>query len=51
MAFYDNNLYPDTVFATARSVEIITGADHRRLGTLFGPDPRRLRADDAGRGA
>jgi branched-chain amino acid transport system permease protein len=37
MAFYDNNLYPDTVFTTARSVEIITGPIIGGVGTLFGP--------------
>jgi branched-chain amino acid transport system permease protein len=36
-AFYDNNLYPDTVFTTARSVEIITGTVIGGVGTLFGP--------------
>ena len=37
MAFYDNNLYPDTVFTTARSVELILGPFVGGLGTLFGP--------------
>ncbi len=37
MAFYDNNLYPDAMFATSRSVEIITGPIIGGLGTLFGP--------------
>ena len=37
MAFYDNNLYPDSVFTTARSVEIITGPVIGGVGTLFGP--------------
>ncbi len=37
IAFYDNNLYPDTVFTTARSVEIITGPVIGGVGTLFGP--------------
>ena len=36
-AFYDNNLYPDTIFTTARSVEIITGPVIGGVGTLFGP--------------
>ncbi len=36
-AFYDNNLYPDTVFTTARSVEIITAPVIGGVGTLFGP--------------
>jgi branched-chain amino acid transport system permease protein len=37
LAFYDNNLYPDTIFATGRSVEIITAPTIGGLGTLFGP--------------
>ena len=37
MAFYDNNLYPGTVFTTARSVEIITAPVIGGVGTLFGP--------------
>ena len=37
LAFYDNNLYPDTVFAMGRSVEIITAPIIGGLGTLFGP--------------
>jgi branched-chain amino acid transport system permease protein len=37
MAFYDNNLYPDTIFATSRSVEIITAPIVGGIGTLFGP--------------
>lgn len=37
LAFYDNNLYPDTVFAVGRSVEIITAPIIGGLGTLFGP--------------
>jgi branched-chain amino acid transport system permease protein len=37
LAFYDNNLYPDTEFAVARSVEIITAPIIGGLGTLFGP--------------
>ncbi len=37
MAFYDNNLYPDTVFTTASSVEIITAPVIGGVGTLFGP--------------
>ncbi len=37
MAFYDNNLYPDTVFTTARSVEIITAPIIGGIGTLMGP--------------
>ena len=44
-AFYDNNLYPDTIFATGRSIEIILPADHRRARHAVRPDPRRLRAD------
>ncbi len=37
LAFYDNNLYPDTVFAMSRSIEIITAPIIGGLGTLFGP--------------
>ncbi len=37
LAFYDNNLYPDTVFAVGRSIEIITAPIIGGLGTLFGP--------------
>ncbi|MGH7088860.1 MAG: branched-chain amino acid ABC transporter permease, partial [Stellaceae bacterium] len=36
-AFYDNNLYPDNLFTTARSIEIITGPIIGGMGTLFGP--------------
>jgi branched-chain amino acid transport system permease protein len=37
LAFYDNNLYPDTVFAVGRSIEIIIAPIIGGLGTLFGP--------------
>lgn len=37
MAFYDNVLYPDAVFATGRSVELMTAPIIGGLGTLFGP--------------
>ncbi|MGO8919530.1 MAG: branched-chain amino acid ABC transporter permease [Stellaceae bacterium] len=37
LAFYDNNLYPDTVFSVGRSIEIITAPIIGGLGTLFGP--------------
>jgi branched-chain amino acid transport system permease protein len=37
LAFYDNNLYPDTAFALGRSIEIITAPIIGGLGTLFGP--------------
>jgi len=37
LAFYENNLYPDTVFAIGRSIEIITAPIIGGLGTLFGP--------------
>jgi branched-chain amino acid transport system permease protein len=37
MAFYDNNLYPDNVFTTVRSVEIIVAPILGGIGTLFGP--------------
>jgi branched-chain amino acid transport system permease protein len=37
LAFYDNNLYPDTAFALGRSIEIITAPIIGGLGSLFGP--------------
>jgi len=37
MAFYDNNLYPDTTFDIGRSIDILTGPIIGGLGTLFGP--------------
>jgi branched-chain amino acid transport system permease protein len=37
MAFYDNNLYPDTTFGIGRSIDIITAPIVGGLGTLFGP--------------
>jgi branched-chain amino acid transport system permease protein len=37
LAFYDNNLFPDTVFAVGRSVEIVTAPIIGGLGTLIGP--------------
>jgi branched-chain amino acid transport system permease protein len=37
MAFYDNNLYPDNIFTTARSVDIILAPIIGGIGTLFGP--------------
>jgi len=37
MAFYDNNLYPDTAFGIGRSIDIITAPIIGGLGTLFGP--------------
>ena len=37
LAFYDNNLYPDTAFSTARSVEMIVAPIVGGIGTLFGP--------------
>jgi branched-chain amino acid transport system permease protein len=36
-AFYNNNLYPETTFATGRSVEIMLAPIIGGLGTLFGP--------------
>jgi branched-chain amino acid transport system permease protein len=36
-AFYYNNLYPETVFATGRSVELMLAPIIGGLGTLFGP--------------
>ena len=37
LAFYENNLYHDTVFAVGRSIEIITAPIIGGLGPLFGP--------------
>lgn len=37
VAFYTNNLYPDTVFAAGQSIELITAPIIGGLGTLFGP--------------
>ena len=37
LAFYDNNLYPDTIFSIGRSIEIITAPIIGGIGTLFGP--------------
>ena len=37
MAFYDNNLYPDTAFGIGRSIDIITAPIIGGLGTLIGP--------------
>ena len=36
-AFYYNNLYPETVFSTGRSVELMLAPIVGGLGTLFGP--------------
>jgi branched-chain amino acid transport system permease protein len=36
-AFYTNNLYPETTFATGRSVELMLAPIIGGLGTLFGP--------------
>ncbi|HZS82408.1 MAG TPA: branched-chain amino acid ABC transporter permease [Stellaceae bacterium] len=36
-AFYYNNLYPETIFAIGRSVELMLPAIIGGLGTLFGP--------------
>ena len=36
-AFYYNNLFPEHVFAIARSIEIILAPIIGGLGTLFGP--------------
>ena len=44
-AFYYNNLFPEQVFNIGQSIEIILGPIVGGVGTLFGPDPRRLRAD------
>jgi branched-chain amino acid transport system permease protein len=37
MAFYDNNIFPDTTFAVGRSIDIIAAPIIGGLGTLFGP--------------
>jgi branched-chain amino acid transport system permease protein len=37
MAFYDNNLYPNTTFGISRSIDIIMAPIIGGLGTLFGP--------------
>ena len=37
MAFYDNNLFPDTIFGVGRSIDIIAAPIIGGLGTLFGP--------------
>jgi branched-chain amino acid transport system permease protein len=37
LAFYNNNLYPETTFAVERSIEAILPAIIGGLGTLFGP--------------
>jgi branched-chain amino acid transport system permease protein len=36
-AFYYNNLFPETTFATAHSIEMILGTVVGGVGTLFGP--------------
>jgi branched-chain amino acid transport system permease protein len=36
-AFYYNNLFPETTFSTAKSIELILGAVVGGVGTLFGP--------------
>lgn len=36
-AFYYNNLFPETMFKTSQSVELILGAVVGGVGTLFGP--------------
>ena len=36
-AFYYNNLYPEAIFATGRSIELMLPAIIGGLGTLFGP--------------
>ena len=36
-AFYYNNLFPETTFATSRSIEMILGTVVGGVGTLFGP--------------
>jgi branched-chain amino acid transport system permease protein len=36
-AFYNNNLFPEQIFHTGRSIEIILGSVIGGVGTLFGP--------------
>jgi branched-chain amino acid transport system permease protein len=36
-AFYYNNLFPETTFSTAKSIELILGTVVGGVGTLFGP--------------
>jgi branched-chain amino acid transport system permease protein len=36
-AFYYNNLFPDSTFATGKSIELILGTIVGGIGTLFGP--------------
>jgi len=36
-AFYYNNLFPEQIFATGRSIELILGPIIGGIGTLFGP--------------
>jgi branched-chain amino acid transport system permease protein len=36
-AFYYNNLFPEQIFNTSRSIEIILGSVIGGVGTLFGP--------------
>jgi branched-chain amino acid transport system permease protein len=36
-AFHDNNLFPEQIFHTGRSIEIILGSVIGGVGTLFGP--------------
>ena len=36
-AFYYNNLFPDSTFATGKSIELILGTIVGGVGTLFGP--------------
>ena len=49
-AFYDNNLYPDDDLHVGALDRDDLGAIIGGLGTLFGPDRRRVPADAAGRG-
>lgn len=36
-AFYNNNLYPETIFSMHRSIELMLGTIIGGIGTLFGP--------------
>ena len=37
LAFYSNNLYPESIFSMHRSIELILGTIIGGIGTLFGP--------------
>lgn len=37
IAFYNNNLYPESIFSMHKSIELLLGVIFGGLGTLFGP--------------